>query len=190
MPFTPFHFGPGAAIKVIWPRAFSFLTFAAAQVVTDLEPGYFILQRQPPLHRWAHTYLGAVVVAAVTALLMGLILRVWQKTVLRLRARSVNAVVGPKLYWRVILISAFVGTVSHVFLDSIMHPDMHPFAPFSVRNPMLGLISLKALHYSCIGSGVFALVYGLLRGSHAAFAGSHRKSVDPASSNELNRPTS
>jgi hypothetical protein len=35
MPFNPFHFGPGAAIKAVIPAQFSLVEFCYAQVVTD-----------------------------------------------------------------------------------------------------------------------------------------------------------
>ena len=38
MPITPFHFGPGAAVKAVAPRHFSFTVFAFSQVMIDLEP--------------------------------------------------------------------------------------------------------------------------------------------------------
>jgi hypothetical protein len=37
MPFTPYHFGPGALVKAIMPRHFSFTVFCFAQIVTDFE---------------------------------------------------------------------------------------------------------------------------------------------------------
>jgi hypothetical protein len=69
MPITPFHFGPGAAIHAAAPRYVSFLAFCAANVLMDLEPLYYILTRQYPLHRFFHTYVGAVIVAISTAVL-------------------------------------------------------------------------------------------------------------------------
>ena len=37
MPFTPFHFGPGALLKSFLRHRFSFVTFVASQVVIDFE---------------------------------------------------------------------------------------------------------------------------------------------------------
>jgi len=42
MPFTPFHFGPAAALKAAAPAHFSFMVFCYAQVVTDLESGFYL----------------------------------------------------------------------------------------------------------------------------------------------------
>jgi hypothetical protein len=56
MPFTPFHFGTGAAIKAAIPTRISFTVFCYAQVVTDFESGYFLLRGQYPVHRFFPTY--------------------------------------------------------------------------------------------------------------------------------------
>ena len=56
-------------------------------------------------------------------------------------------------------ISAFIGTYSHIFIDSIMHSDVMPFLPFSTASPLHGIISIEALHVWCV---VSALVGGLV----------------------------
>ena len=48
----------------------------------------------------------------------------------------------------------FVGTYSHVLLDSIMHSDMQPLAPSSNTNALLGVISVGSLHLVCVLGGV------------------------------------
>ena len=86
MPFTPLHFGPGAAIKAAIPTHFSFTVFCYAQVVTDLEPGYFLLRGEYAVHRFFHTYLGATLVGAFCTLtgrpLCEWFLRVWPSPLL------------------------------------------------------------------------------------------------------------
>jgi len=62
MPFTPFHFGPAAALKAAAPTRFSFTVFCYAQVVTDLETGFYLVRGEYPVHRFFHTYLGGAVV--------------------------------------------------------------------------------------------------------------------------------
>ncbi len=41
-----------------------------------------------------------------------------------------------------------------MLLDSLMHTDIEPFAPFSLDNRMLGLVSVAALHELCLYSGL------------------------------------
>jgi hypothetical protein len=156
MPFTPFHFGPAAAIKAAVPRYFSFTVFCYSQVITDLESGYYLFRDEYPVHRFFHTYLGATFVGLVCALigrpLCQLVLRAWQawipEPLTGLFGRSVS------ISWGIAFVSAYLGTYSHVFLDSIMHQDMKPLSPFSTANPMLHIISVGLLHVLCFALGM------------------------------------
>jgi membrane-bound metal-dependent hydrolase YbcI (DUF457 family) len=76
---------------------------------------------------------------------------------------------GINIRWWVAFLSAFIGSYSHVALDSIMHMDIEPLSPFSQSNELLGVISVGALHKFCIYSGLvgaamyFAVSYLLAR---------------------------
>ena len=59
MPFTPFHFGPGAALHAIAPKHVSFIAFCASNVVIDVESLYNLLNHRTPVHAFFHTYIGA-----------------------------------------------------------------------------------------------------------------------------------
>jgi membrane-bound metal-dependent hydrolase YbcI (DUF457 family) len=151
MPFTPFHFGVGAAVHAISPRRISFLGFCAGNVVTDFEPLYFILTRQPPYHRFLHTIPGATLSWIVTLVLFLMLIRL-------------GILIGfPNWFgWRdltplPIALGAALGTYSHLVLDGMMHADMKPFAPFTDANPLLGLIPLAALYGACIASAFLGL---------------------------------
>lgn len=54
-------------------------------------------------------------------------------------------------------ISAVIGTFSHVLLDALMHGDLAPFAPFSLANPWLGLLSVTQLHWFCLIAGLIGI---------------------------------
>ena len=150
MPFTPFHFGPGAAAHAAAPKHVSFLAFCGANVLIDLEPLYFMLTKQYPLHRFLHTYVGATLVwVGMTALFMLL-----RTPVVRL----LNLLGWKPLTLLQVSIGAALGSYSHIVLDSLMHPDIRPLAPFSDANPFLDLVSLSALHWFCIDAGIVALV--------------------------------
>ncbi|MGC3981731.1 MAG: DUF4184 family protein [Steroidobacteraceae bacterium] len=158
MPVTPFHFGPGAAIHAIAPRQISFLAFCAANVLTDVEPLYYMLTGQGHPHRFLHTYVGATLTALATCWLFVAALRLAKKLPLP------NIFNWQSLTLPAVAMGAFIGTYSHIVLDSIMHADIRPLAPFSDINPLLGLISLRALQGVCVVSGVLALaVLGIRR---------------------------
>ena len=157
MPLTPFHFGPGGAIHVLAPQRISFLAFCVSNVLTDCETLYFILSRQYPLHRFFHTYVGAAVMAVLTVQLF---------VAAKLLARPLR--LPNALRWRDLTVlpvaaGAVIGTFSHVLLDSIMHPDVRPFAPLSDANPLLRIIPLELLHMACVVAGSLAVGVILLR---------------------------
>ena len=63
---------------------------------------------------------------------------------------AIKAVAG---FW-----GAFLGTCTHVALDSIMHVDMEPLAPISSTNPSLWLVSVGWHHVFCVVSGLVGAV--------------------------------
>jgi membrane-bound metal-dependent hydrolase YbcI (DUF457 family) len=50
-----------------------------------------------------------------------------------------------------------LGSYSHIVLDSVMHRDMAPLAPFSSANALLGVITLGQLHLVCLALGVLGI---------------------------------
>jgi membrane-bound metal-dependent hydrolase YbcI (DUF457 family) len=150
MPFTPFHFGPAALVHAAAPGYVSFLTFCGANVLVDVEPLYFMLTQQEPIHRFFHTYVGATVAAAIVVALFVLVRRFAKPLLRTLWVKNLST--------RVVVLGALAGTYSHVFLDSLMHADVRPFAPFSDANPLLGAVSFTALHLFCLLAGIVGVV--------------------------------
>lgn len=156
MPITPLHFGPAALAKAVTPKYFSFGVFGFTQLAMDLEPLYYLIQGVWPIHRFFHTYLGATLVA-VFAVVVGkplseLVIRLWNR---RLRPGQRDWLgIAPRITLIAAVVGALFGAYSHVFLDSIMHSDMQPFAPWWDGNGLLDLISIDQLYLLCAGSGV------------------------------------
>ena len=123
MPFTPFHMGPGIAVKALLQGSFSLMVFGWAQIVMDIQPLLVMISGEGHVHGFSHTYVGATLLSIFSAL------------------------------------SAFIGTYSHVLLDSTMHVDVEPLFPFTTDNLLLGLVSVNSLHMFCLYS---ALVGGTL----------------------------
>jgi LexA-binding, inner membrane-associated putative hydrolase len=160
MPFTPFHLGPGLALKGVAAPVFSWSAFAAAQVLIDCETLYYLAQQEYPVHRFFHSFLGATAAGLVAALLclgivrasaVGLLRRVGSLVGSTSIARGECSVLG-------ILAGGLVGGLSHPFLDGIMHPDVRPFMPWSDYNPFLGLIGMMQLHLACFAAALFGTV--------------------------------
>lgn len=160
MPITPFHFGPGLLIKSVSPGRFSWAMFALSNMAIDLEPISYFLLTGDPAHRHLHSYLGATLLALVCARwgrsLCERALRFWNSRLSPLQSRWLGVV--PRIDMPMAVLSALLGTWSHVFLDSIMHADIQPWWPFSAGNGLRGLLSLELLHVLCAALGAWGLL--------------------------------
>jgi hypothetical protein len=170
MPFTPFHLGLAAVIKAAAPRRFSFLVFGFSQVLIDLEPAYYMLQGQAIVHRFFHTYVGATLIGLVALVIGKPVCTVALRLLYALDRIGVAGAAGrtrdpgeARIGLDAAALGAFVGAYSHVLLDSVMHADMRPLAPFSQANPLLRVISLDALHTSCVVAGILGLAVFAVR---------------------------
>lgn len=149
MPFTPFHMGPGILIKALLQGSFSLMVFGWAQIVMDLQPLVVLLTGEGHLHGFSHTYVGATLLAIFSAL-TGKFLSEFGLLVLGI-SKKINPI---KIAWWVVFVSAFIGTFSHVLLDSIMHSDVEPFFPISLQNAFVGLLTYEQIHKLCLYSGL------------------------------------
>lgn len=161
MPITPFHFGPGALVKVIIPKHFSWTIFALSNILIDLEPVTLFLLIGDPAHPWLHTLPGAIGVAMVAATLgrkpsewvLG-----WWNGRLSSGWQARWLAVEPRISRSTAWISALIGTLSHLGLDSIMHADVEALWPIIAGNQIQGIISLNALHGFCVATALMALL--------------------------------
>ncbi|MEO9944743.1 metal-dependent hydrolase [Paraglaciecola sp.] len=149
MPFTPIHMGPGILIKSLLRGSFSLMVFGWTQIVMDIQPLIVLLSGEGHLHGFSHTYIGATIIA-ILAGISGKYLSEFGLMVLRI-SKYENPI---SIAWRVVFLSAFIGSFSHVLLDSIMHLDVEPFYPFTLENAFLGVISVPVLHKVCLYSGL------------------------------------
>jgi membrane-bound metal-dependent hydrolase YbcI (DUF457 family) len=167
--------GPAVALKACLQGGFSLMVFGWAQIVMDIQPLVVMLTGHGHLHGFSHTYIGATVLAAFSALsgkyLSGLGLRVLGHTEFL------------PISWFVACVSALIGTYSHVVLDSIMHGDVEPLVPFTSTNVLLGLMSIEALHWFCVFSGLLgAVVYFAVARMQARHSGRTHSSCGRTSS--------
>lgn len=157
MPFTFYHLGAGALAKSIAPRHVSFTAFAVSNALIDVEPLVRMLGilDDTILHGPTHTYPGAVIIAALTLPAI----RLWDRTAAALHLTGLRP---PAIPTWMILTSALIGTVSHVFLDAQMHADM-----VAQRNifPDLGMVDRGPTNVEllCMEFAQWALLIYLLR---------------------------
>jgi membrane-bound metal-dependent hydrolase YbcI (DUF457 family) len=156
LPVTPFHFGPGLALKGAAAPVFSWSAFAAAQVVIDCETIYYMVSGEYPVHRFFHSFLGAAVAGLVTAVLFLVIVHASFISFPRLIVPlTTTATARGEISSLGALLGGLTGGLSHPLLDGIMHPDVRPFMPWTDYNPFLGLIGLAPLHLAYIASAIF-----------------------------------
>lgn len=155
MPFTPFHVGPGLLLKGAGPRAVSLVAFVATQVAVDLEPLWFILRGETPIHRWTHTFaVGGAIGLAVGAALHALARR-W--------SGPAAAAVRDDLRPGAALLGGLLGGVSHAWLDGLMHLDVRALRPFAESTWVLTPAGVAALHLACVGAGVAGVILLMVR---------------------------
>lgn len=145
MPFTPLHMGPGILLKSLLPTSLSLMVFGWAQIVMDLQPLVALLTGRGELHGFSHTLIGASLLTLVAAL-SGKYLGELGLYLLGLRNQL-------PIRWRAAWVGAVIGTASHVLLDSLVHADIQPLAPFSTANGLFGLVSWEAMQWLCLASG-------------------------------------
>ena len=161
MPVTPIHMGPGMIVKATVPRYFSIVVFGITQIAIDVEVLWQIASGGYPLHRFFHTYLGAGVLACVFALL-GKPASQWIKAFWNRIAstnRDPDLTVDTHTTWTASVSAAFVGTFSHIFIDSLFHLDIEPLRPWSLRNRFQGVVNPHLVELACIVLGVAGLVW-------------------------------
>jgi hypothetical protein len=155
MPVTPFHMGPGLAIKAVLGRHLSLMVFGFSQVAMDVEPLVRIMRGDAVLHGFTHTYAGATLIALGSVVIgrrvCQFLLDHWRPDP---RSRWLDSLRDPRPISRIAAIAGgFVGAYSHVLFDSMMHADMEPFAPWSGTNALLHVVSVGGLHLAGLLAG-------------------------------------
>jgi len=141
--------GPGLLIKALLQGSFSLMVFGWAQIIMDIQPLVVLLSGEGHLHGFSHTFIGATLIGVVSALT--------GKHAGEFGLRRIRKNCYLPISWPVTIVSAFIGSYSHVLLDSVMHTDVEPFAPLTLDNPFIGFISIEALHQFCMISGLLGI---------------------------------
>ena len=159
MPFTPFHFGPGVLLKGAAPRDVSLAAFVASQVAVDLEPLYFMLRGEYPVHRWLHTVWGAGLVGLAVGVALPAAARRW----IGAAAPAARGDFG----WSAGVVGGLAGGISHPLLDGLMHRDVHALRPFAETTWVLEPGGVAALHLACVMAGVLGAILLVARRAKA-----------------------
>ncbi len=162
MPFTPLHLGPATVVKAVVKEKFSLTVFGLAQLLMDIQPLAAMLGADIELHGLSHTYVGATLIGLISGLAGRPFRRkLWHYLGFQIQFPGQRIIrLNPNISWPIIMISAFFGTYSHVFLDSFMHADLTPYYPLAIENTWVHIFSIEQLYAFCfwsglIGSGVY-----------------------------------
>ncbi len=128
------------------------MVFGWTQIVMDIQPLIVLITGEGHLHGFTHTYIGAILLAVFAALTGKYLSEIGLKMIGLSKSQSI------KIAWWVSFLSAFIGSFSHVFLDSIMHSDVEPFYPLTLSNNFLGFVSVSMLYKICMYSGLVGAV--------------------------------
>ena len=157
MPFTPIHMGPGILLKAILQSSFSLMVFGWTQIMMDIQPLIVMITGKGHLHGFTHTYIGAILIGVVSALTGKYLSEFGLKILGVAKGQAIT------IKWWVAFLSAFIGSFSHVLLDSVVHTDVEPFYPITLINNFHGFVSTEALHNFCVysglaGAGIYCMV--------------------------------
>ncbi len=152
MPFTPFHWG----LSLLIQACFMFLDPLAlfiGSIIPDIE-GITALFLFPelnlPLHGSFHSFFGAFLLG----ILVGVGSWFWFSYLLPYmieRFKIELSFLLPTFSLRCSLISGFIGTFSHILLDSFLYEDMNPWYPMTnIGNPLLYMIESSVIYAFCI----------------------------------------
>ena len=168
MPVTPLHIGPALVAKTAAHSHFNITTFAFTQVAIDSEVLIgMAFVGDLSYHATLHTLGGTTLVALLTVLLFGPVIRpltrFWNYTA---TARPGGLTyMAPDPSRATVAWSAAYGCYSHLLLDAAGNSEIVPFAPFADGNPFFGLLLPEAVILVCImcwaigGGALMALTY-------------------------------
>ncbi|MGI0014198.1 MAG: DUF4184 family protein [Nitrososphaera sp.] len=151
MPFTPLH------IAFAWPlkmkfKALNFASLTVGAMVPDFEPIAYAILGIYPDRLLMHSLVGALSVDVVLTIVILKLL-----TLLNFGKVGIHRLANPNLFSRTLILSASVGSLSHVLVDSLHHdhnPLLWPLGPTYFTGPMVlifgnplatNIVSLAAL---------------------------------------------
>lgn len=169
MPVTPFHFGPGLLVKGLAPWRTSWIAFALANVLIDLEALLNMLSGRTPLHGALHSLVGGSMIGLLSGLaLAGLGWLIERLPAAARFARRLPRMLRAEIAWTPALLGGLLGGATHPLIDALIHPDLVPFAPFHPQNPLLGLITPSTLINLLLVAGGLGILGILWFASRAA----------------------
>lgn len=159
MPITPLH------IAFAWPlkmkfKALSSASLTVAALVPDFEPIAYMILGIFPDRLVMHSLVGALSVDVVLTILILKLL-----SHIRFQKIGIHGLANPNLFSRAVILSAVVGSLSHVLVDSLHHnhnPLLWPLGPTYFTGPMV-LVFGNPLATNIVSIGAIAIIFFIVR---------------------------
>ncbi|MFX0155924.1 MAG: hypothetical protein ACFE9Q_15485 [Candidatus Hodarchaeota archaeon] len=160
MPFTPYHFGPGLFIGLLFLSFIDFPTFLIANVIVDIEP-FLVLSfnLNYPLHGFFHSFIGGTIIAFILTLVMTKIREFFTPIMSFFKIKQ-------EISFKKILLASLLGIYIHILLDTPIYTDIRPFFPLEF-NPFYRTTTLPGLLESmiciwCLLAGIIVYIIRLI----------------------------
>jgi len=121
MPVTPLHAGIPGLVSYCFPRRVDIMGAVIGSVIIDID-FFLFLATGSPLHGFFHTFFGATILAVVIII----VLRLLYKPIIALK-RWLKW--EPESSLLSLSLGAFLGTWSHIILDSLIYSDLDLYYP-------------------------------------------------------------
>ncbi|MFX0172924.1 MAG: hypothetical protein ACFE9L_13500 [Candidatus Hodarchaeota archaeon] len=160
MPFTLYHIGIALFLYSVMTFLDLFALFGGA-IIPDIEGilALFIFpQLGLPLHGPFHSFLGAIFLGGV----IGMSSFVTWKLIQEKLYTNIDLI---RYSFKKSLLSAYIGTFSHITLDSPLYPEMRPFFPLE-GNPLFNIVTEDEIYFICIFCFVIGTLILILRYSY------------------------
>jgi membrane-bound metal-dependent hydrolase YbcI (DUF457 family) len=127
MPFTPYHFGPGFLIGLLFLSFIDFPTLLIGSIIVDIEPFLvLVFNLDYPLHGFFHSFLGGTIAALILTMIMA-------KGRKYLTPILAFFKIKQKISITRILSASLIGIYIHILLDSPIYTDIRPFFPLNLN---------------------------------------------------------
>lgn len=155
MPFTPFHWGPALLTGLLLFQFLDFPSLIVSSVAPDVEGFYAtFFNSSLPYHGLIHTYVVASIIGILVALAMYPLRGLTGKVMAKFGLNQTST-------FKKILYTSLFGAYSHIFLDSLLYPEMNPFYPLE-GNPFVGVASEYVGYEAVYGLCGLSLLIGLI----------------------------
>jgi membrane-bound metal-dependent hydrolase YbcI (DUF457 family) len=149
MPFTPFHWGLSLLIQAI-AIFLDPLGLFVGSVINDIEGVYSLLLPNSgvPLHGFFHSFVGALFLGIIVGISSFLIHKIIRQ--IDFKIDNPTPFILPRYSLKICVLSALIGTFSHVLLDAFLYEDLQLFYIIPIDNPLLNLLPDEIVYFLCV----------------------------------------